>query len=143
MLTDCAFLFFRGIQLRIWDPEIQCDLPCHEDIFDAVHPFTHPEFSFKRSLTAQQAFGALFTKGRAELGDDLALTMLDSFVLIHSKPPLMRHDLCCASSTDGEPLLQCYTDTSMPHLQCNFLGRHLMKKCSILTVPLRQTYELH
>ncbi|GAB7336267.1 hypothetical protein MBLNU13_g09023t2 [Cladosporium sp. NU13] len=83
VLTDCAFLFFRGLQLRIWDPEIECDLPCQEDIFDAVHPFTHPEFSFKRPLTAQQAFSAMFTAERAEPGPDLALTMLDSFVLIH------------------------------------------------------------
>ncbi|GAB7336266.1 hypothetical protein MBLNU13_g09023t1 [Cladosporium sp. NU13] len=85
VLTDCAFLFFRGLQLRIWDPEIECDLPCQEDIFDAVHPFTHPEFSFKRPLTAQQAFSAMFTAERAEPGPDLALTMLDSFVLIHSE----------------------------------------------------------
>ena len=39
-LTDCAFLFFTGVSLRIWDPEIECDLPCHEEIFDAAHPFT-------------------------------------------------------------------------------------------------------
>lgn len=143
MLTDCAFLFFRGIQLRIWDPEIQCDLPCHEDIFDAVHPFTHPEFSFKRSLTAQQAFSALFTKGKAEPRGDLALTMLDSFVLIHSKSSLMEQNLCCTSSTDGEPFLQCYTDMPTPRLQCNCLVHNLLKKCSILTVPLCQTYELH
>ena len=88
VLTDCAFLFFRGLQLRVWDPEIECDLPCHENVFDAVHPFTHPDFSFKRSLTAQQAFGAMFTSIRLESGHDLGLTMLDSFVLIHSKPCL-------------------------------------------------------
>ena len=89
MLTDCAFLFFRGLQLRVWDPEIECDLPCHEDVFDAMHPFTHPDFSFKRTLTAQQAFSAMFTTERAEQGCDLGLSLLDSFVLIHSKPPLL------------------------------------------------------
>lgn len=89
VLTDCAFLFFRGLQLRVWDPEIECDLPCHEDIFDAVHPFTHPDFSFKRSLTAQKAFNAMFTSEQADSGCDPGLTMLDSFVLIHSKSALM------------------------------------------------------
>jgi len=71
--------------LRVWDPEIECDLPCQEDIFDAEHPFTHPDFSFKRSLTAQQAFSALFVTEPAGSNYDLGLTMLDCFVLIHSK----------------------------------------------------------
>jgi hypothetical protein len=90
ILTDCAFLFFRGVQLRIWDPEIECDLPCHEDVFDAVHPFTHPDFSFKRALTAQQAFSAIFGIKRANSSYEIGLTMLDSFVLIHSKRPSTR-----------------------------------------------------
>jgi hypothetical protein len=73
------------VSLRVWDPEIECDLPCHEDVFDAAHPFTHPDFSFKRPLTAWQAFSALFTAGQEGLCRDVGLTMLDSFVLIHSK----------------------------------------------------------
>jgi hypothetical protein len=89
VLTDCAFLFFRGLQLRVWDPEIECDLPSSEDVFDAVHPFTHPEFSFKRSLTAQKALSAMFTTRSAGPSLDLGLTMLDTFVLIHSKPSFM------------------------------------------------------
>lgn len=105
MLTDCAFLFFRGIQLRVWDPEIEYDLPCHGDVFDAVHPFTRPDFSFKRSVTAQQAFSAMFATGREEQGRDLSMTMLDSFVLIHSKLLLMEQDLCCTSLTGGESAL--------------------------------------
>lgn len=84
-LTDCAFLFFKGMSLRIWDPEIECDLPCHEEIFDAAHPFTHPDFSFRRSMTAQQTFSALFAADQSRAGPHNALTMLDSFVLIHSK----------------------------------------------------------
>lgn len=102
VLTDCAFLFFRGLQLRIWDPEIECDLPCHEDVFDAAHPFTHPDFSFKRSVTAQQAFSDMFIPGRATSDCDPGLTMLDSFVLIHSKLPSMKQDPFYASSTDSE-----------------------------------------
>lgn len=100
VLTDCAFLFFRGLQLRVWDPEIECDLPCHEDVFDAVHPFTHPEFSFKRSLTAQQAFNAMFTSVQADSSCDSGLTMLDSFVLIHSTLALMPQNLSSTASTD-------------------------------------------
>lgn len=103
VLTDCAFLFFRGLQLRLWDPEIECDLPCHEHVFDAVHPFTHPGFSFKRSVTVQQAFSAMFTPERATSDCDLGLTMLDSFVLIHSKPLAMEQYMRCTASTDGEP----------------------------------------
>lgn len=102
VLTDCAFLFFRGLQLRVWDPEIECDLPCHEDVFDAAHPFIHPDFSFKRSATAQHAFSAMFTPGRAAPDCDLGLTMLDSFVLIHSKLPSMKQDLFYTSPTDAE-----------------------------------------
>jgi hypothetical protein len=83
-LTDCAFLFFKGLSLRIWDPEIECDLPCHEEVFDAEHPFTHPDFYFSRSLTTQQAFGTLLTP--LQSGLHASLTMLDSFVLIHRKP---------------------------------------------------------
>ncbi|KAK4551341.1 hypothetical protein LTR86_011228 [Recurvomyces mirabilis] len=82
VLTDCAFLFFQGIQPRLWDPEIQCDLSCPEDVFDAAHPFTHPDFSFKRASTAQQAFRTLF-EARHEAYHSTGLTMLDSFVLIH------------------------------------------------------------
>ena len=73
------------MSLRIWDPEIECDLPCHEEVFDAAHLFTHSEFSFRRPLTTQQAFGALFATGEARQGLQAALKMLDSFVLIHSK----------------------------------------------------------
>jgi len=97
-LTDCAFLFFKGVSLRIWDPEIECDLPCLEELFDATHPFTHPDFSFKRPLTTQQAFSALFATDQPRPGVNAALTMLDSFVLIHSKSlilaesPLVRND---------------------------------------------------
>jgi len=85
-LTDCAFLFFKGLSLEIWDPEIECDLPCHEEVFDAEHPFTHPDFLFRRPLTTQQAFSALFAETPPQSDLHAALTMLDSFVLIHSKP---------------------------------------------------------
>jgi len=76
------------MSLRIWDPEIECDLPCLEEVFDAAHPFTHSEFSFRRPLTAQQAFSALFATDQPRSGAHEALTMLDSFVLIHSEPPI-------------------------------------------------------
>jgi hypothetical protein len=99
-LTDCAFLFFKGMPLRIWDPEIECDLPCREEVFDAEHPFTHPNFSFRRPLTTQQACSALFATGQGQLqsGLDTALTMLDSFVLIHSKPRILTENLLRATN---------------------------------------------
>lgn len=134
LLTDCAFLFFRGLQLRVWDPEIQCDLPCHEDVFDAVHPFTHPNFSFKRPLTAQQAFVALFATGRAEPECNTGLTMLDSFVLIHSKLSLLIQG--CALHEDlptANLALQCSIDSSMRPSQYSCLDRSPRKKCSTLT----------
>ena len=99
-LTDCAFLFFTGVSLRIWDPEIECDLPCHEEIFDAAHPFTHPDFSFRRPLTTQQAFSALFATDQPQTGPHTALTMLDSFVLIHSKPRMLTQSLTARSLTN-------------------------------------------
>ena len=102
-LTDCAFLFFTGVSLRIWDPEIECDLPCHEEIFDAAHPFTHPDFSFRRPLTTQQAFSALFATDQPQTGPHTALTMLDSFVLIHSKPRMLTQSL-----KEWRPICVCY-----------------------------------
>ena len=84
VMTDCAFLFFRGVPLRIWDPEINCDLPCLEDVFDVVHPFTHPNFAFKREMSARQAFHRLFEAQALHHSFESA-TMLDSFMLIHSE----------------------------------------------------------
>lgn len=64
-------------------------------------------------MMAQQAFSTMFTTGRAEPGHDLALTMLDSFVLIHSKPPSMEqilaahHLLTTSLPCSTLPMRQC------------------------------------
>jgi hypothetical protein len=112
LLTDCAFLFFKGVPVRVWDPEIECDLSCLEEVFDAAHPFTHPSFSFSRHVTAQQAFSALFTT--RQQGCLTTLTMLDSFVLIHSKLPMWTEE---AQAPDDEltisVTLQCSTALSI------------------------------
>jgi hypothetical protein len=60
--------------------EIDVDLPCEESVFDAAHPFTKPDFTFERSLTAKRAFQALFNDHQQDLQSSLNMTMLDTFV---------------------------------------------------------------
>lgn len=66
--------------LRVMTSEIECDLACEEAIFDAAHPFTRPEFTFKRSMTVKTAFRALFNGAPQEPGAKSDLSMLDTFV---------------------------------------------------------------
>lgn len=82
VLLDCAFLFYKGLPLRIVSSEVECDLPCAEDIFDAAHPFTHPHFQFKRVTSTRTAFQAVFDARK----DDprlKELNVIDTFILIH------------------------------------------------------------
>lgn len=89
VLLDCALLFFAGLPLRIALHEIRSDLPCEEMVFDAEHPFTHPDFAFSRSTSAQEAFQSLFLASVKGVRISQELTLLDTFVLIHSTfPPL-------------------------------------------------------
>jgi hypothetical protein len=129
------------MQLRIWDPEIECDLPCHEDIFDAMHPFTHPDFSFKRSLTARQAFDAVFATAQAERNCGLGLTMLDSFILIHSKLSPEAEPAVHGDSLTAICASQCFIDSPTPHLRSNCLDPRRRKNGSTLTAASLQTYE--
>lgn len=82
VLLDCAFLFFKGVPLRIALWEVECALPCDEEVFRSEHPFTHPRFRFERSLSAPEAFQALFPSSDNSLTAD-DLTLLDTFVSIH------------------------------------------------------------
>lgn len=82
ILVDCAFLFFRGLPLRVMTSEVECDLPCIETVFDAVHPFSEPDFAFRRSCPTMLVFQKLFLED-VDCLTELGLTLLDTFIMIH------------------------------------------------------------
>lgn len=60
------------------------DLPSKDSVFEAVHPFSEPDFTFKREMNAKTALRALFDGHHASLSCQ-AISMFDTFVLIHSR----------------------------------------------------------
>lgn len=114
-LLDCAFLFFRGIPLRILSSEIEGDFPCDEAVFDAEHPFAVPQFTFERSIRPRQAFMWLFSTERSRKEQLPDLIMLDTFVLIHSKFLIPQSEVSCSPRTviSAIPLHQRHS-----HLVC-------------------------
>ena len=66
--------------------ELECDLPSDETLFDSEHPFSEPNFTFKRPLTLADTFERLFAyESDTEALQDSHLTGLDMFILIHRK----------------------------------------------------------
>ncbi|KAJ9311865.1 transcriptional regulator family: Fungal Specific TF and C2H2 zinc finger [Paecilomyces variotii] len=103
-LLDCAFSFYQNYPCRLTHNEMECDLPCEESVFCSQHPFAEPNFRFTRNVTIREAFQQLFSEESANskpvLGrsqsvssaftqtsmqnlEDLQLTVLDMFILIH------------------------------------------------------------
>lgn len=90
---DCAFLFFQNYPQRLTLAELDCDLPCEEDIWNAKNPFTEPDFRFTRNLTVKKGLGMLFNDDpppveiantkRATSARQPTFTFFDLFVLIH------------------------------------------------------------
>lgn len=69
---------------------MECELPCQESLFKAEHPFSEPNFRFKRNITIYTAFKNLFESSQQESltqsssdASIVNLTVFDMFILIH------------------------------------------------------------
>ncbi|KAL2007443.1 hypothetical protein VTN00DRAFT_8881 [Thermoascus crustaceus] len=96
-LLDCAFSFYQNYPCRLTHTEMECDLPCEESLFSSQHPFAEPNFRFTRDITVCEAFQKLFAEDQSTSAsqsasrssvssnapDDMKLTVLDMFILIH------------------------------------------------------------
>lgn len=97
ILVDCAYSFFQNYPCRLILPELECDFPCEEHIFDSPHPYSEPSFRFSRGIKVDDALIKLFkeppekshsSNQQAQFrSDDNTMdekfTFLDTFVLIH------------------------------------------------------------
>ena len=96
LTLDCAFLFFQNYPSRLTLAELDCDLPCEEDVWNAKNPFAEPSFRFTRILTIKRGVELLFNdNGKSPLVEVATtkrtttsvarpvFTIFDLFVLIH------------------------------------------------------------
>lgn len=84
ILLDCALLFFKGLPLRILSSEIECDLPCDESAFESEHLHIESLALFEPVYNARAAFRALFDSQITASELKRSLTILGTFILIHS-----------------------------------------------------------
>ncbi|EED15421.1 C2H2 finger domain protein (Zms1), putative [Talaromyces stipitatus ATCC 10500] len=98
-LLDCAFSFYSNFPCRLTPPELECDLPCEESVFNCEHPFAQLKFRFTRETTVYDAFQHLFQdeQGASACHHDqhhtnhcahspsigTTLTVTDMFLMIH------------------------------------------------------------
>ena len=106
LTLDCAFLFFQNYPSRLTLAELECDLPCEEDIWNAKNPFSEPGFRFTRDITIKRGVEMLFndvsppveianTKRATSSATKPTFTIFDLFVLIHgtySQKDSQEHD---------------------------------------------------
>lgn len=90
-LLDCAFFFYQNYPCRLTHAELECELPCEESVFQAEHPFSEPNFQLNRDITIYKAFQNLFEPpkkdGYGTEANEMRLTVLDTFILIHGTYP--------------------------------------------------------
>lgn len=99
-LLDCAFFFYQNYPCRLTHAEMECELPCEESLFQSDHPFSEPNFRFTRNITMYEAFQNLFdspsndSPRRSPETSPMDLTVLDMFILIHSKRSTLSPSWC-------------------------------------------------